>query len=86
MDLRSAPVTWSFTPGVDTLSMTPEQQELKRNLPRYANAVLDAHRGASLRYAVRFIGLRRAAGAVVRVGSGLRPGPPAEQDVSSNDA
>ena len=86
LDLRSAPVTWSVTPGIDSPPMTPEQQELNRNLHRWANAALDAHGGDPLRYVVRIIGLQRAARAVVRVGAGLRPGPPAEHDVSSNDA
>ena len=66
--------------------MTPEQQELQRDLRRWANAVLEAHGGDPLRYVVRIIGLQRAARAVIRVGADLRPGPPAEQDVSSNDA
>lgn len=79
-------MTLSVTPGIDTPPMTPEQQELKRNLHRWANAVLDAHGGDPLRYIVRIIGLHRAARAVVRVGADLRPEPPAEQDVSSNDA
>ena len=58
--------------------MTREQQELKRDLHRWASAVLEAHGGDPLRYVVRILGLQRAARAVVRVGADLRPGPPAE--------
>ena len=58
--------------------MTREQQELKRNLHRWANAVLKAHGGDPLRYVVRIIGLHARPRAVVRVGADLRPGPPAE--------
>ena len=58
--LRSAPVTWSVTLGIDTLPMPPEEQELQRDLRRWANAVLEALGGDSLRYVVPIIGLQRA--------------------------
>ena len=34
-------MTRAVTPGIDTLPMTPEQQELQRDLRRWANAVLE---------------------------------------------